>query len=133
MADLEELEDFSAPKSDVPPSAQKRHDEKRSRDDGSRSVELEIQESPTSEGDYEGHDPPPPAEGTTPHDPSEWSNVEPEPSLVEDAVKTTACAQPGLPSFAQSEFYTVMFCPITPRRRSRLDSCSLAHLRARAC
>lgn len=88
--------------------------EKRSRDEGSGSMELELQELPTSEGGYEGHEPSL-AEGTTPHESSEWSNVEPEPSLVpvEGAVDAVQ-AQSRPPSFAQSEFYTVMFCPIAP-------------------
>jgi hypothetical protein len=101
MTDPEKVENFTA---DVAPSVQERHDEK-------CSVELEV---PTSEGGYDGQVTPL-AEGTTPHDASVWSHVEPEPKVVEDAVNATAREQTRLPSFAQSEFYTVMF--------------SLAHLR----
>lgn len=94
MTDPEKVEEFTAD-ADVAPSVQERHDEK-------RSVELEIQEFPTSEGDCDGQVAPL-AEGTTPHDASDWSNVEPE-----DAVNTTAREQTRLPSFAQSEFYTIV-------------------------
>ncbi|KAI9451769.1 amino acid permease-domain-containing protein [Lactarius psammicola] len=104
----------------MPPSTQERHDEKRSRDGREVEVEVEIQEVPTleGEGDYEGHEPPPLAERTTPHDSSAWSNVEPEPELADDAVKTTTRVQPGLPSFAQSEFYTI----VRRQRRKRGDN-----------
>ncbi|KAN0137458.1 Amino acid permease domain containing protein [Lactarius tabidus] len=97
MTDPEKVENFTA---DVAPSVQERHDEK-------RSVELEIQEFPTSEGGYDGQVTPL-AEGTTPHDASVWSHVEPEPEVVEDAVNATAREQTRLPSFAQSEFYTIV-------------------------
>lgn len=109
MNDSEKLEDFSAPKLDVTPSVHESQDEKRSRNDASGSVELEIQEFPTPEGDYDVQVDPL-AEGTTPREPPEWGNVEPE---LSRAVNTTARAPPRLPSFAQSEFYTVMCCPIT--------------------
>jgi hypothetical protein len=97
MTDPEKVEDFTAD-ADVAPSVQERHDEK-------RSVELDIQEFPTSEGDCDGQVTPL-AEGTTPRDASDWSNVEPEPLVAGNA---TAREQTRLPSFAQSEFYTVMF------------------------
>jgi hypothetical protein len=95
MTDSEKLEDFSTLEPDVAPSAQECHNEKRSRDDGSGSVELDsgVQEFPTSEGDCDGPVAPPR---------DQWSNVELEPSL-ESPVR----AQTRLPSFAQSEFYTV--------------------------
>jgi hypothetical protein len=48
------------------------------------------------------------SEGTTPYDASDWSNVEPEPLFAGNA---TAHEQTRLPSFAQSKFYTVIFCP----------------------
>ncbi|KAI9447452.1 amino acid permease-domain-containing protein [Lactarius indigo] len=122
MTDVETpgLEEVCAPESDVPPSSQEHHDEKCLRDDVSDSVELGVQESPTLEGVYEGHEPPSLVEGTAPHDSSEWNNVdvEPGPSLVEDTVKTTAHARPGLPSFAQSEFYTI----VRRQRRRRGDN-----------
>ena len=98
--------------------------EKRPRDEASGDMELEIQESSASEGDHEGYGSPL-AEGTSPHDASECSNVVPEPPLVEDAVNIGAGARPGLPSFAQSEFYTVMFYPIDPAPRFDF------HIRAR--
>lgn len=120
MTDPEKLEDFSAPKLEVTPFTQESQDEKRSRNDASGSVELEIQEFPTPEGDYDGQVAPL-AEGTTPREPPEWSNIGPEPS---HAVNATAPALPRLPSFAQSEFYTVMFCPTTS---------ALVSIRALAC
>ena len=99
MSDPEKLEDFST---DVAQSVQERHDEK-------RSAELEIHEFPISEGHHYDGQVAPLAEGTTPHDASDWSNVEPDQSLVGDAVNTNAREQTRLPSFAQSEFYTVTF------------------------
>ena len=90
---MTDAEDFSTAELDMAaPSVQECHNEKRG------SVE-----SPTYDGQAA-----PLAEGTTTHDLSEWSNIEPEPSLVDN---NTAPAQtrPSLPSFAQSEFYTVMF------------------------
>lgn len=97
MNDPEKLEHFSA---DVAQSVQERHDEK-------RSAELEVHDFPISEGHHYGGQVAPLAEGTTPHDTSDWNNVEPEPSFVGDAVNTPAREQTRLPSFAQSEFYTV--------------------------
>ena len=96
MTDAEKLEDFPAVELDVAaPSVQECHDEKRG------SVESPTYDGPAA----------PLAEGTTtPHDLSEWSNVEPEPSPVDNSI-APAPTRPSLPSFAQSEFYTVMFLP----------------------
>jgi hypothetical protein len=124
MTNAEKREDFSAlaVQSDVAaPSVQECHDEKRSsRDDG-----LGSPSTPASGGEYDGQAAPL-TERTTTHDLSECCNVEPEPSLVDN---NTAPVQtrPSLPSFAQSEFYTVNILPpplfrvMLLRTRARAD------------
>ena len=110
MTDAEKLEDFPAVELDVAaPSVQECHDEKRG------SVESPTYDGPAA----------PLAEGTTTHDLSEWNNVEPEPSPVDNNI-APAQTRPSLPSFAQSEFYTVMFCL---RPYFDCDSCSCARAR----